>query len=290
MIVYLHSGVGGWDADKSTQAVIFQTPYSPVRNFSCVIRVNIADRSAICLFFEKDKSKIEDLFKRLQTSRNSLHTNPLSFISLLFEEQGYSCEKYRAKLDKDVVEMENQTGHTSIAISLFGQNPDYERLTRDLNACKTSLIFVDNFTLFEKEIGDFCKETLETLELLRHERGLDTLPTGERVAAAQQLDYHLNLSQLRRIQACSLERRVQTQISVVRQHSTDTPNCIRLSDILQLYSLISQRDSKINILVAEDSKKIAMAAKRDSTAMKTISVLTMVFLPGTFVAVCLDTL
>jgi hypothetical protein len=186
--------------------------------------------------------------------------------------------------------MERQTGHTSITISLFRQNPDYERLTRDLNACKTSLIFMDNFTLFEREIGAFCKETLETLELLRHERGLDTMPTGERLAAAQQLDYHLNLSQLRRIQACSLERRVQTQISVVRQHITGTPICIWLSDILQLYSLISQRDSKINILVAEDSKKIAMAAKRDSTAMKTISVLTMVFLPGTFVAVCLDTL
>jgi hypothetical protein len=290
VVVHLHSGVGGWDADKSTQAVIFQTPYSPVRNFSYVIRVNIADRSAICLFFEKDKSEIEDLFKRLQTSRDSLHANPLSLISLLFEEHGYSCEIYRAELDKDVVEMERQTGHTSIAISLFRQNPDYERLTRDLNACKTSLIFMDNITLFEKGIGDFCKETLETLELLRHERGLDTLPTGQRVAATQQLDYHLNLSHLRRIQACSLERRVQTQISVVRQHITDTPNCIWLSDILQLYSLISQRDSKINILVAEDSKKIAMAAKRDSTAMKTISVLTMVFLPGTFVAVCLDTL
>lgn len=257
-----------------------------MRNFSCVIRVNITDRSAICLFFEKNKSKIKDFFRRLQTSRDSLHANPLSFISLLFEEHGYSCEKYRAKLDKDVVEMERQTGHTSIAILLFRQNPDYERLTRDLNACKTSLIFMDNITLFEEKIGEFCKETLETLEVLRQERDLDTLPTGERVAATQQLDYHLNLSQLRRIQACSLERRVQTQISVVRQRITDTPHCIWLSDIPQLYSLISQRDSKINILIAEDSKKITMAAKRDSAAMKTISVLTMAFLPGTFVAVC----
>jgi hypothetical protein len=186
--------------------------------------------------------------------------------------------------------MERQTGHTSIAISLFRQNPDYERLTRDLNACKTSLIFMDSITIFEKEIGTFCKEMLETLELLRHEQGLDTLPTGERVAATQQLDYHLNQSQLRRIQACSLERRVQTQISVVRRRTTNPPHIIYVSNILQLYSLISQRDSKINILVAEDSKKIALAAKRDSTAMKTISVLTMVFLPGTFVAVCRDTL
>lgn len=49
--------------------------------------------------------------------------------------------------------------------------------------------------------------------------------------------------------------------------------------------MISQQDSRINISIAEDSKKIAAAAKRDSSAMKTVSMLTLVFLPGTFVAV-----
>lgn len=49
--------------------------------------------------------------------------------------------------------------------------------------------------------------------------------------------------------------------------------------------MISQRDSKVNISVAEDSKKIAAAAKRDSLAMKTVSMLTLIYLPGTFVAV-----
>lgn len=49
--------------------------------------------------------------------------------------------------------------------------------------------------------------------------------------------------------------------------------------------MITQRDNKLNISVAEDSKKIAAAAKRDSLAMKTVSILTLAFLPGTFVAV-----
>lgn len=52
--------------------------------------------------------------------------------------------------------------------------------------------------------------------------------------------------------------------------------------------MIAQRDSKINISVAEDSKLIAAAAKQDSTAMKTVSMLTLIFLPATFVAVCLQ--
>lgn len=62
-----------------------------------------------------------------------------------------------------------------------------------------------------------------------------------------------------------------------------------LTMTLQLYSMISQRDSRVNISVAEDSKKIAAAAKRDSQAMKTVSMLTLIFLPGTFVAVCFVT-
>ena len=52
--------------------------------------------------------------------------------------------------------------------------------------------------------------------------------------------------------------------------------------------MIAQRDNKINISVAEDSKKIAAAAMRDSSAMKTVSMLTLIFLPPTYVAVCFN--
>ena len=38
--------------------------------------------------------------------------------------------------------------------------------------------------------------------------------------------------------------------------------------------------------LAYDSRELAVAAKSDSNAMKSISIITMVFLPGTFVAVC----
>lgn len=47
-----------------------------------------------------------------------------------------------------------------------------------------------------------------------------------------------------------------------------------------------QKDNKLNRKVAEYSADIAVASKRDSSAMKSISLLTMFFLPGTFVSVC----
>ena len=65
---------------------------------------------------------------------------------------------------------------------------------------------------------------------------------------------------------------------------------------------MAQKDAKVNITLAENSaaiakaskedsaimREIALETKKDSSAMKTISLLGMIFLPGTFVAVGLD--
>ncbi|KAH6720635.1 hypothetical protein BKA61DRAFT_652037 [Leptodontidium sp. MPI-SDFR-AT-0119] len=51
-----------------------------------------------------------------------------------------------------------------------------------------------------------------------------------------------------------------------------------------VYNFIAQRDIQQNIEIAKDSKSIAVASKRDSSAMKSISLLTMVVLPGTFIS------
>ncbi|OLN86525.1 hypothetical protein CCHL11_10282 [Colletotrichum chlorophyti] len=52
----------------------------------------------------------------------------------------------------------------------------------------------------------------------------------------------------------------------------------------QLYNLLNQRESKIQFQMAGEQRRLAHASKRDSTAMKTISLLGAVFLPGTFLA------
>jgi hypothetical protein len=48
---------------------------------------------------------------------------------------------------------------------------------------------------------------------------------------------------------------------------------------------MAAKDSIVNIGLAADLKEIAAAPKKDGSAMKTIAVLTMFFLPATFVAV-----
>lgn len=51
-----------------------------------------------------------------------------------------------------------------------------------------------------------------------------------------------------------------------------------------MYNLIAQRDAKVGQQLAGDSSQIARESKRDSSAMKALALLTMVFLPGTFCA------
>ncbi|ROT38544.1 hypothetical protein SODALDRAFT_333143 [Sodiomyces alkalinus F11] len=51
-----------------------------------------------------------------------------------------------------------------------------------------------------------------------------------------------------------------------------------------LYNLLSQRESKIQFQMAGEQRRLAHASKRDSTAMKMISLLGVLFLPGTFLS------
>jgi hypothetical protein len=59
----------------------------------------------------------------------------------------------------------------------------------------------------------------------------------------------------------------------------------RMSNQLTLVpSLFSQEDQSIGIDIAKASKSIALESRRDSSSMKTLAVVAIVFLPGTFIA------
>ena len=268
-------------------AIVIKTPNSGIVNFSFVMRINVVDCSATGLYFQGDGlKKVNSLPKRLQGHRRLLRTNPLAFLGILMEEYGRTCERDRARNDRDVVTIEGRTGMTSLPIATFYSQvaKDYELLIEALHSCNTNLIFLDNMTNFEVAVVRFIKETLIRFQMIRERRLLEKIPADVDDTLIQNIEYLLNAAEMRRYQAQSLHRRTQTQINVVSRFRSGS--AMTLTMMLQLYSMISQRDSKVNISVAEDSKRIAAAAKRDSLAMKTVSMLTLVFLPGTFVAVC----
>jgi Mg2+ and Co2+ transporter CorA len=56
------------------------------------------------------------------------------------------------------------------------------------------------------------------------------------------------------------------------------------AQIQTVYSMIGQRDNRVNIEAAKASQKIAILTRRDSLDMRIIAAVTLVFLPGTFIA------
>ncbi|KAL2793153.1 hypothetical protein BJX66DRAFT_351941 [Aspergillus keveii] len=56
------------------------------------------------------------------------------------------------------------------------------------------------------------------------------------------------------------------------------------NQITAIYGLLTQRDNMVGVSVAVESKKISEASKRDGAALKSLTVLTAVFFPATFIA------
>jgi Mg2+ and Co2+ transporter CorA len=48
---------------------------------------------------------------------------------------------------------------------------------------------------------------------------------------------------------------------------------------------MAHNNAKVNIRLQEDTSNIAIENKKDGASMKTIAILGMIFLPGTFLAV-----
>lgn len=196
-------------------ALIVQTPNSPFRNFSCALRVSVASGSARGLLFDMEEPNTASVTQRLHENRELIRENPLAFLNILFEDHGRSCERHRAHLDREVVRMERRTGKTSIRLFSPAIDTDYEQLNKDLHACNTELIFLDNITNFEMKLGQFIKETLKKFEALRHESGISSESIYAYETLSSNMDYLINACEMRRYQAQSLHQRVKSQINVV---------------------------------------------------------------------------
>jgi hypothetical protein len=131
--------------------------------------------------------------------------------------------------------------------------------------------------------------TLLALDLISKEfRELEKHGPGspeDRAAAREMIEEmaadHINSCRNLILRAEYQEGRVKNQVSVVGSPEFSVVQ----ADHTQVYQFMAAKDSKVNITLAETSAVIAKESKKDSSAMKAIAVLTMFFLPGTFLAV-----
>lgn len=180
------------------------------------MRISLTDLSAVGFLFCKTEARIRGLLSRLSTNQNRLQQNPLALLSVIYDEYGRSCEMARKRGDDEVVSIESSTGMSSIKVQAPTQaERDLAELNKALHAANTNLIFLDNVINFDVAVGKFIKEAFVKLETLRQTQNLEPSPVPVSQALHENMDYLINLSELRRHQAQSLHQRVQSQISVV---------------------------------------------------------------------------
>jgi hypothetical protein len=102
--------------------------------------------------------------------------------------------------------------------------------------------------------------------------------------------YNLQLPSHFKETASILTARAQFMLSSVehiKAEQSNAPIRLRCQNTV-VTNLVAQQDVALSIEVARDSRELAAASRRDSSAMRVIAVLGTVFLPGTFTAVSLS--
>ncbi|KAF8248641.1 hypothetical protein K440DRAFT_642060 [Wilcoxina mikolae CBS 423.85] len=245
---------------------------------------------------------------RYQSNTQRLH--PFVYALPLLQHVGNLTDHIRNECRDEMVDLEQHTG-TSVYGEPIGENilnqeshaRDIETWTRKAHICGAKVAESQKYLRVHlRGVQEFFKGFYAFQQRYYTYCGMNSAQCAfeaERVEDLLRLE--LDTCQGRQMELDNLSKRVDIQINM-------------------LFSLASQRDSRVNTRIAEETKRIAEESqriaeeskriaeeskrigeeskrigeeskhiatetKKDSSSMKTIAALTMVFLPGTFVSV-----
>lgn len=254
--------------------------------------MNIQNGAVAGILFSKKAWDIPQTLGKFEDYREECAASPLNILILLYDDFGSRAEEERKVLDQEVVRIEWMTVMSSAAITAqVLTDVEYEKLIRDMHNCNTGLIFLSDVINYEIELGQFCFELYDIFEDLRRKAALpDFHSAPEKDNFLHWLKFLLKLSHFRHSQTQALRSRIQSQTNLVSRGVGFVFGGLSWQywltrRMIKLYNLISQRDSRVNFTIADESREIAQAAQRDSKTMRTIAFMTLVFLPSTLAAV-----
>ncbi|KAM7207199.1 hypothetical protein V8F20_002465 [Naviculisporaceae sp. PSN 640] len=235
------------------------------------MRLRFADRACVCLLFADDASVLHTLRNTCIQQRSLLSRNPLLILTIVYEERKEHYHHWRMNLISRVREAETASG---MIPATWAVNFSSERLSklRDLDepnllnhmyAAHAKLYITKESAQWAIRYGELCLELVKLVERYRKERGHPAFfTTPQRTDFEESVQFTMGRWEQSLDLIDHMVQRLQAQINVV-------------------HSLITQRDSKVSRQIAEDSKSIALLAAQDSRTMKTIAIVTLLFLPAT---------
>ena len=213
--------------------------------------------------------------------RNGPPQDPFALASLLVTRYLRFLEARKLEVDHTVIMIERQTGRGAVAYS-GGQAPPA------IDPGEIDLTLIHWIEGNQRNIvgAAECQFKLASFLVDEHMQYVQqrnpTLFERQKLSATdraihERLKSHKQLVEGLWMGSITIRERIQRQLSAV-------DSLINQSD-----NKVSIRNAEANTKIAEQSKRIAEETRRDSTSMKTIASLTMVYLPSTFAATVFGT-
>ena len=217
---------------------------------------------------ERYQSRVEELYR--ETSSDRGQRDPFDVVAIMITEVSAILEEQRRSRDLDVQIEESKTGFAPMRFSPpTNHNSIAVGSTRSLHTVLGHLRFLHRLAEFQVCLIEFVIAQHESLSKVQRARANEAHPdsaaaedSAEKTRRSLDLSLSSNRTRLRQIN--ELIYRITAQIRIVD-------------------NMIMQHDSRATIAIAEQAQRTAIDTKRESVAMRTISALTMIFLPGTFV-------
>ncbi|OCK74103.1 hypothetical protein K432DRAFT_364013 [Lepidopterella palustris CBS 459.81] len=233
----------------------------------------ISSFSSKGLYLADSLLDFKHLIASIPDARDQADCNPVRNLGLMIlpvrilEEQVVYTRDELMKLLQRLVEVEKRIAS--------GHLPPNAEDNRILNALSLEHIRLHRRWSFTLELGR---------NILRYYEASLLLPTSK--ALGEEVQMQMRFSEQSRYDFENLPRRIRNQskaiFSLIAQR--DNQLNIEISQSMKKLAEESRKDNQLNIQIAKSSARIAEESRRDSASMKTIAVLTLVFLPGTSIA------
>ncbi|KAH7314268.1 hypothetical protein BKA65DRAFT_600287 [Rhexocercosporidium sp. MPI-PUGE-AT-0058] len=224
----------------------------------------ITPAAVLCLLSSRNEDLALDLHARCIAKASTLALYPAHILTIILARLVETNTEWLYKIWDAVDRVENATGMhpTSWARQVPNnlRRGDYSSILQELHALNVELCLAHTVMAFANQLGAFCSETLITVNSLEQVAGYLPLKAGQMSNLTEQNEYNHEVCRNSREKLKELLSRVQSQINVT-------------------FSLIAQRDSSVSLFLAGSSTSIARLAAQDSRSMKTITIITLVFLP-----------
>lgn len=259
------------------------------------MRIRLTDLSTVCLLSVMNGNTSRTIERIFSKRGRLISSHPLHFLVLALEARSLEHNAAFEKTLYRIYEAESATEMTPPSWKLQLPNAtrdwlaDFDNLLRRLHELHTQMCHFDTVSDFHVKWAIFILESVDLLEELRTEVGLPPMLKRDSRVLRERIQFTLTRCEYTSAKTKEMLARVKGQINVVRpsyvpwnSHSVDS---CHVALLYQTFSLITQKDSKVNIAAAEHSNQLATLAADDSETMRTITVLTLLFLPSNLITV-----